>query len=273
MGRIARCLHRLHNRGEKAFIAYVCAGDPNLKQTENIVLALESVGVDIIELGIPFSDPLADGPVIQRASERALENKVSTRDVLAFVERLRTLTDIPIILFTYYNPIMQFGLEQFASTCKANGVDGALVLDLPPEESGGYLSLMRLAERDTPYLLAPTSTDARIKTICEVSTGFVYSVSREGVTGMQTDVADTLEGAVAHIRTMTALPIAVGFGISTPEQSAQVATVADAVVVGSAIVDVIGTVGDVPALPGRVADFVRSLVEGAKGFDPVVTRR
>ena len=269
MSRLAQRFADLKARGETGFVAYICAGDPNLAQTEGIVLALAGAGVDLIELGVPFSEPLADGPVIQRAVERALANHVSTQDVIDLVGRVRKQTDVPIILFTYYNPVMHLGLEQFAAQCRDAQVDGSLVLDLPPEESAEYRDLMREAGLDTVYLLAPTSSAARIKKIAHVSTGFVYYVSREGVTGMRESVSADLGPMVNTIRAATDLPIAVGFGISNPEQAATVAQAADAVVVGSAIVGCIEDAGDVPDLPQRVADFVRPLVAGAKGRDPV----
>lgn len=272
MGRLTERFARLRERGECGFIAYLAAGDPTLAQTEAIIPALAEAGVDVIELGVPFSDPLADGPVIQRAYERALANHVSARDTIELVARVRRRTDVPIILFTYYNPVMHLGLETFAAECRDAQVDGVLVLDLPPEESGEYRDLLREAQLDTVYLLAPTSSEERIRKICAVSGGFVYYVSREGVTGERDAVADSLKPMVAQIRAATDLPVAVGFGIATPEHAAQVAEAADAVVVGSAIVKQIRAIGDVPELPRRIAAFVRPLVVGAKGTDPVGTR-
>ncbi len=272
MGRLQDRFAQLRERGECAFVAYLAAGDPSLAQTEAVILALADAGVDVIELGVPFSDPLADGPVIQRAHERALAAKVSAQDTIDLVARLRERTDVPIILFTYYNPVLHLGLEQFAAACRDAQVDGVLVLDLPPEEGAEYRALCREAGLDTIFLLAPTSSDERIATICAASSGFVYYVSREGVTGERDTVADSLKPMLAKIRAATDLPVAVGFGIAKPEHAAQVAESADAVVVGSAIVTRIGTIGDAPDLAQRVADFVRPLVVGAKGADPVGTR-
>jgi len=271
VGRMQDRFAMLREKGEAAFVAYVMAGDPNIEQTEAVILALEEAGVDIIELGVPFSDPLADGPVIQRAAERALANGVTIQDVIAMVGRLRKKTQIPIIFMTYYNLVMHMGLESFAAGCRDNGVDGTLMLDLPPEESKEYLEMMRVAERDTVYLVAPTSTDERIRKAAAATTGFVYYVSREGVTGMRDTVASNLGSMIERIRAATDLPIAVGFGISTPEHAALVAKEADGVVVGSAIVNQIGQIGDTPDLAARVRDFVRPLVAGAKGLDPVTT--
>lgn len=269
MGRLQDWFAALRERGECGFVAYLAAGDPSLAQTEAIILALAEAGVDVIELGVPFSDPLADGPVIQRAHERALANGVSVRDCIELVARLRAQTDVPIILFTYYNPVLHMGLEAFAAECRDAQVDGALVLDLPPEESREYHDLLHHAGLDTVYLLAPTSSDARIQKVCSASSGFVYYVSREGVTGERDNVAESLKPMVAKIRAATDLPIAVGFGIATPDHAAQVAESADAVVVGSAIVKQIEAIGDVPDLAQRVAEFVRPLVAGAKGIDRV----
>lgn len=222
-----------------ALVAYLTCGDPDLRTTREIALAAISAGAEVIELGVPFSDPVADGPVIQRASERALRNHVSLENVLTLAAEIRRESKAGLIVFSYLNPILRFGLEKFAAKASEAGLDGALVTDLPVEEGDEYLRHMRKRNLATVFLAAPTSTDDRLKRIAEASTGFVYAVSRTGVTGARKDLADDAQKLVQRLRKFTRLPIAVGFGISGPEQFASVGKFADAAVVGSAIVQTI----------------------------------
>ncbi|MGH9804108.1 MAG: tryptophan synthase subunit alpha [Candidatus Acidiferrales bacterium] len=223
--------------GRPALVAYVTAGDPNLKFTEALVLALAEAGADIIELGVPFSDPIADGPVIQRASERALKHGTTLRAVLKLAQRLRRKSAVPLVLFSYYNPVLQFGVERFAAAAAEAGVDGALITDLTPEEAGGYVKTMRLAGLDTVFLAAPTSTPARLRAIARLSRGFLYVISRRGTTGARQDVPAEVKALVRRVRRATRLPVAVGFGISRREHVEALRGVADGVVVGSALVE------------------------------------
>ncbi|MEY2584485.1 MAG: tryptophan synthase alpha chain [Verrucomicrobiota bacterium] len=257
--RIDLCFEALRARKEKAFIAYICAGDPDLARTLDLALALEKAGTDILELGIPFSDPLADGLVNQLAAQRALEAGATVAGVLDCIRQIRRQAQIPIVLYTYLNPIFQFGFARFHQEAAAAGVDGLLILDLPPEED---------QPSDGPFhirLIAPTTPPERIERICVRAAGFIYYVSREGVTGMQSSVASSVADQVAQIRRHTKLPIAVGFGISTPEQAREVARVADAIVVGSAIVKKIHENATGQDMPARIGEFVRPLVAATKG--------
>ena len=256
--RIDQCFAALRARNETAFIAYIGAGDPSLAKTVDLALALEKAGTDILELGIPFSDPLADGLVNQLASQRALEAGATVAGVLDCIRQIRTRSQIPIVLYTYLNPIFQFGFERFHREANDAGVDGLLILDLPPEEDqpgGGPLHIR---------LIAPTTPPARIEQICARAAGFIYYVSREGVTGVQSSVASSVGDQVALIRRHTTLPIAVGFGISTTEQAREVARVADAIVVGSAIVQKINESVAMPDMPERIREFVAPLVNATK---------
>ena len=265
MNRIEQRFADLNARGEKAFIPFITAGDPNLAMTAEIVLALDAAGCDIVELGVPYSDPLADGVVNQEAAQRALKHDVSLESILAMVKGIRGKTEIPIMLFTYFNPVLAYGIEALARDAAAAGVDGILCVDLPPEEGGEYRDAFAARKLATVFLLAPTSTDERIELISKSSTGFVYYVSRTGVTGEQVRLEDSLRGMVGKIKSHTQLPVAVGFGISNPEQAAEVATFADGVVVGSAIVRMIGELGDSPGTAKRVGEFAASLAEAAHG--------
>jgi tryptophan synthase alpha chain len=257
MTRIEARFSELKKLEKKAFIAYITAGDPSWEKTEALIHMMDRVGVDILELGVPFSDPMADGPVIQQASERALKNNISIRDVLNGVQKVRAQCGMPLLLFTYYNPVHSMGLPQFARRACEAGVDGALITDLTPESAGEYTMLMKKNELNTVYLTAPTTPDARIKKIARLCSGFVYYISTTGVTGMRTKLDATIAARVSHIKELTSLPVAVGFGVSTPEQVSKVAEVADGVVVGSAIVKKIEeTGGDIK----QVEQFVRSLV-------------
>jgi len=223
-----------------AFVAYVTCGDPDLATTRDIVLAAIEAGADAIELGVPFSDPVADGPVIQRASERALKHGTSLAQVLTLAAEIREQAQSTgLILFSYLNPILRMGLDKFCKVARAAGVDGALVTDLPVEEAGAYLAAMQEHDLSPVFLAAPTSPDERLKQIASASRGFVYAVSRTGVTGQRQQLAEDAKKLVKRLRRVTELPIALGFGISTPEQFAEVGEFADAVVVGSAIVETI----------------------------------
>lgn len=229
----------LHFDRRPALIAYLTCGDPDLRTTREVALAAISAGAEVIELGVPFSDPVADGPVIQRASERALRNHVSLADVLEVAAEIRRASDAGLIVFSYLNPILRMGLEKFAAKTAEAGVDGALVTDLPVEEADEYRRHMRKHNLATVFLAAPTSPDARLKSIAEATSGFVYAVSRTGVTGARNELASDAQELVRRLRKFTKLPIAVGFGISTPGQYASVGQFADAAVVGSAIVQTI----------------------------------
>ncbi len=264
MNRIVERFTRLARKGQKGIVLYIGAGDPNLEATRQLALAFDKVGVDVLELGVPFSDPLADGVVNQLAAQRGLESGTTPARVLETVATIRRESQIPIVLYIYFNLIHRRGLEAFIRDAAMAGVDGLLVLDLPPEESDGYETLMRQAGLCNIYLVAPTTPDDRIEMIVKRSAGFIYYVSREGVTGMQTKVADTIAQMTAKIRGHTNLPIAVGFGISTPEQAKTVAASAEAVVVGSAIVNQIAQHGKDPDLIQRVSEFVKPLVQAVK---------
>lgn len=237
--RIQSLFERVKSEHRAAFIAYITAGDPNPERTPEIVAALERGGVDLIELGVPFSEPIADGPVIQRGADRALRAGTTVKKVLEMARKIREHSQIPILLFTYLNPVLRYGLEKLAADAKAAGVDGCLLTDLSVEEAESYVAAMRAAGLDTVFLAAPTSTDRRLELVAKYSTGFVYLVSRTGVTGERTSLSDALAPLIQRTRAVTALPLAVGFGISTPEQAGNVAKMADGVVVGSAIVRLI----------------------------------
>lgn len=234
--RIAGRLRRRGAGGRPGFVAFLAAGDPSLDGTVEAALSLDAAGVDVLELGVPFSDPLADGPVIQRASERALRRGTRLVDVLDAVRRIRAKSELPVVLFSYTNPLHRHGLARAASDARAAGVDGVLVTDLPPEEAGEWTGTAHAAGLDTIFLAAPTSTDERLRRVAGASRGFVYAVSRTGVTGEQAAVSGDAAPLVRRLRAVTDLPVALGFGISTPEQVRAAAGVADAVVVGSALV-------------------------------------
>jgi tryptophan synthase alpha chain len=244
-----------------ALVAYVTCGDPDLATTREIVLAAVEAGADVIELGVPFSDPVADGPVIQRASERALKHGTSLAQVLTLAAEVRVQAQSTgLIIFSYLNPILRMGIEKFCKVARAAGVDGVLVTDLPVEEAGDYLRAMRENDLSPVFLAAPTSPDARLKKIAEASRGFIYAVSRTGVTGQRQELADDARKLVKRLRSVTKLPIALGFGISTAEQFAAVGEFADAVVVGSAIVQT------VEKNRGREAEAVGEFMKGLTGF-------
>jgi len=235
LGRIADAFTTLKRDGKKGFIPYITAGDPDLATTEQLLVTLEQHAT-LIELGVPFSDPMADGPVIQRASERALKNDFGLQDILDTAARARKQIETPIILFSYYNPLLQFGLKRLAGAAREAGIDGVLVTDLTPEEAGEFEAELRAHDLDMIFLIAPTSTDERLKLVAEHASGFIYAVSRAGVTGTRETVSAEAEKLVSRMRQFSSLPIAVGFGISNAAQVADVSRYADAVVVGSAIV-------------------------------------
>jgi tryptophan synthase alpha chain len=240
-------------------VTYTTAGDPDLPRSAEILKALDRAGADVLEVGVPFSDPLADGPVIQRATERALAAGGSLRSTLAMIEKLRPRLSAPLVVFSYANPLLRCGLDEFARRASGAGVDGVLALDLPIEEAGGFRETLARAGLDTIFLLSPTTTDARIKRAVELGSGFLYGISRLGVTGARDQVAAGAEAMVRRIRAHTAMPIALGFGISRPEHVAEVGTYADAAVVGSALVSVIAKESSTPDLIPRVEEYVRWL--------------
>ena len=260
MGRIADVFNSLKQQGKKGFIPYITAGDPDLATTEELLVTL-SQSATLIELGVPFSDPMADGPVIQRASERALKHNFSLQELLDTAARARKRTDVPIILFSYYNPLLQFGLKHVAQSVKDAGLDGVLVTDLTPEESGEFEAELRAHGLDMIFLIAPTSTDVRLKLVAERASGFVYAVSRAGVTGTRDTVSAEAENLVNRMRQFSELPIAVGFGISNAEQVADVHRYADAVVVGSAIVAEMERLAGSPELVERIGKFGQALYQ------------
>ena len=259
LGRIADGFTDLKRAGKKGFIPFITAGDPNLATTEKLLVTLAQSGATLIELGVPFSDPMADGPVIQRASERALKNNFGLQKILDLVARARKQIDIPIILFSYYNPLFQFGLKRLAEAAKDAGLDGVLVTDLSPEESGEFERELRARDLDMIFLVAPTSTDERLKLVAQHASGFIYAVSRAGVTGTRETVSAEAEKLVNRLRKFSELPVAVGFGISNAEQVADVHRYADAVVVGSAIVAEMERLGDSPDLVERIGEFLTGL--------------
>jgi len=262
MTRIQQRFQRLRHDGKKAFIAYITLGDPNLEITYRLVLELEKAGADIVELGVPFSDPLADGPVIQKATERALQSGFTLRKGLELVSRVRKESDLPLVLFSYYNPLFAYGFQSLAADAQASGVDGLLIIDLSVEEAELPVAMLRERKLDTIFLAAPTSTEDRIRRISRFSSGFIYAISRTGVTGMQPSISEDVAPLVSRIRLYSNLPIAVGFGISKPEQVKEVGSQADGAVVGSAIVRCIEENLGEARLAERVGDFTRWLRGG-----------
>jgi len=266
--RITRRFQELSAAGELGLVAYMTAGDPTLEASEKIILAAAEAGADVIELGVPFSDPVADGPVIQRASERALQSGATLAGVLDLATRLRARTEVPLVLFSYFNPLLQMGLEKFAKAASAAGIDGVLVTDLTPEESSEYREIIRAQGLDTIFLGAPTSTDARLAAIAECSSGFLYLISRTGVTGTRESLPEELPALVRRARRFTKLPIAVGFGISLPEHVSVLGGIADAAVVGSALVAEVEQASKsklgAEAAAKAVADRIRLLKSAAR---------
>ncbi len=266
MNRIEARFRELKEKGTKGLVVYVGAGDPNLESTEQLALRFDQAGVDVLELGIPFSDPLADGIVNQLAAQRGLASGTTPKGVLETVQRIRQKSEIPIVFFVYYNLIHQYGLESFVTDAAAAGVDGLLVLDLPPEEGDSYHAAMAKGGLLPIYLIAPTTPEDRVKLIAERGAGFIYYVSREGVTGMQTQISETIGPMTQMIREHTELPIAIGFGISNAEQATQVASFGDACVVGSAVVNRIAEAGDSETLVESVGSFVGELNQALKAI-------
>ena len=241
---------------QKAFIAFLTAGDPNLDKTEEFILAMAASGADLIEIGIPFSDPIAEGPVIEAANERALSASTTTDAIFDMVARVRTQTSIPLVFLTYMNPVFVYGVERFFSACQKNGINGIIIPDLPFEEKGEILSIAQAHDVDVITLIAPTSQD-RIQMLAKEATGFIYLVSSLGVTGVRSEIKTDLAAIVSDIRAVTQTPIAVGFGIATPEQAATISQLADGVIVGSAIVRIIAENG--PGSTSILIDYVRRM--------------
>lgn len=259
MSRLDETFRDLRARGERALVAYLTAGDPSLPVTERLAVALARRGADVLELGVPFSDPLADGPVVQRAAQRALAAGASVPRVLETARAIRAEVSIPIVLMTYYNPVLAFGLRAFAETATRAGVDGVIVVDLPPEEADPLAAEAEPAGLSLVHLAAPTSTRERLRLIARRSRGFIYLVSLTGVTGERASLPDGLQEQVRALRLLTTRPICVGFGIGRPEQVAAVGRLADGVVVGSAIVRLVEEHATAPDLEARVGDFVEAL--------------
>ncbi len=264
LNRIDQRFADLRKKDEAAFVAYICAGDPTMDRSLEVMHALERSGADIIELGIPFSDPMADGIVNQMAAHRALEAGGNTRGVLDLIRRFRETSEIPIVLFTYLNPVYTYGFQQFHIDAAAAGADGILLLDLPPDEAAMNEELAENNSLKHIRLIAPTTPKDRLPGLASSSEGFIYYVSREGVTGAQQSLAEGISGNVAEIKEHSSVPVVVGFGISTPEQAAEVARSSDGVVVGSAIVRIVEANGSAPDLGEKVEAFVKPLVDAAK---------
>src|SRR5215469_9015890 len=264
MNRIVEKFNQLKKSRKKGFIVYIGAGDPNLAATQDLALAFDKAGVDVLELGVPFSDPLADGLVNQLAAQRGLESGTTPSKVLDTVKSIRKDSAVPIVLYIYFNLIHKVGMNEFIQDAARAGVDGLLVLDLPPEESQNYEALMKKSCLCNIYLVAPTTPEDRMEFIVKRGSGFIYYISREGVTGMQKRVSSNLAQQISKIRAHTKLPVAVGFGISTPEQAGLVARNADAVVVGSAVVNQIAEHGKSKTLVTQATKFVKSLADAVK---------
>lgn len=265
MNRIDKKFQELRRENTRAFMPYLCAGDPTPQLTSKLLLTLEEAGADLIELGVPFSDPIADGPTIQRSSERALKHRTSLQQILELVRELRQLTDIPIALMSYYNPIFRMGEGAFCEAARDAGVDGVIVPDLPVEEAQPLLEVAPQYNLATIFLVAPTSPPERMKNIAASSTGFIYCVSLTGVTGVRNTLSDEVAPMIAELRKHTDKPISVGFGVSTPEQAKQVAEVADGVIVGSAIINVVEEhINDEAKLLTAVKQFASEFAAGVK---------
>jgi tryptophan synthase alpha chain len=269
--RITETFKNLRARGEKALVTFITAGDPDIAATKDLIFELERGGADIIELGIPFSDPMADGPTIQAASERALKKGTRLADVLRVVKEVRKKSGIPIVLFGYYNPILSYGVERYARDASRAGVDGTLIVDLPPEEAGELKKELDRRAIELIFLLTPTSDEARIRTVTDKASGFIYFVSVAGVTGARSSLSTDIERYIKKVRHFTKLPLGVGFGISTPEQARAVCRHADGVIVGSAIVNVIAANSGNARLK-KVRDFVSKLKKGTMARQDRETR-
>jgi tryptophan synthase alpha chain len=259
VSRLADTFARLRAAGTPGLVTYVTAGDPDLAGTEGILRALDRAGADVVEVGIPFSDPLADGPVIQRATERALAAGTTLLGVLNLLKQLRSGIRIPVVLFSYANPVLRIGAERFGDLAREAGVDGVLILDLPIEEAGDFRSMLEARGIDTILLLSPTTSDERLRKAAALGSGFLYAISRLGVTGARNEIADGAEDMVRRIRRVSNLPVALGFGISKPDHVRQVGQWADAAVVGSALVNVIAEAGRSTDINTRVEEYVRWL--------------
>jgi len=267
LSRIAQRFEALRARGERALIPFVTAGDPDLETTEALVLALEDAGADLIEIGVPFSDPIAEGPVIQRASERALARGTSLRQILELVSRLRDRVEVPLLLMGYVNPILAMGAVHFAEAASQVGVDGIIVPDLPPEEGRELYSASSAAGIDSVLLASPTTTPERFRLLTEETRGFLYYVSLTGVTGTRTSLAGGIEAGVRAAKAHGDIPVCVGFGVSSPEHAREIGTYADGVVVGSAIVERVERAPDGPAAVADVSAFVAELKEPLRSRD------
>lgn len=265
MGRIESAFSRLKREGKPGFIPFITAGDPDLDTTAELLVELSNSGATVIELGVPFSDPMADGPVIQRASERALKHGFGLKDIFTTTAKVRAKIETPLVLFSYFNPLLQYGVDKLARDARLAGIDGILVTDLTPEESKEFAAALELNNLDMIFLVAPTSTDERLRMISAHASGFVYAVSRAGVTGARENLSREAELLVARVRKVSSLPVAVGFGISSAEQVAETLRYADAAVVGSAIVAQIEKSSGAPDLVNEIGQFVRRLIPvGAK---------
>jgi tryptophan synthase alpha chain len=263
MSRIDYTFEQLKGRRQSALIPFIMAGDPNLETTESLVFKIAEAGADIIELGVPFSDPLSDGPTIQSASQRALQNGVNLNAIFYLTKRLKGI-DIPLVLMTYFNPIFRYGLREFAESCQQSGVNGVIIPDLPPEEAGSWIQEARSRGLDTIFFIAPTSPPDRIKLVSRYSRGFIYYVSVTGITGAREKLPEELEQAVKGIKQQSKKPVAVGFGISAPEQAKRISLFADGIIVGSAIVKMIEENLENPELVDKVRDFVSSFSKALK---------
>ena len=262
MTRIATLFQSLAQKHQKGLIAYITAGDPTPERTPALVEALERGGAELIELGVPFSDPIADGPVIQRAGERALRAGTTLRGVIEMAREIRNRSQVPLLLFTYLNPVLRYGFEKLARDAAQSGIDGCLLTDASVEEAGDYVRVMRAAGLDTVFLAAPTSSKRRLELVAEYSSGFVYLVSRTGVTGERDSLSAAVRPLIGAMRAVTKLPLAVGFGVSRPEHVAELSQLVEAVVVGSAIVHLIERNLDNPSLEIQLESFARELKHG-----------
>jgi len=260
LGRIEAEFSKLKREGKRGFIPFITAGDPDLDTTAGLLIELANAGATVIELGVPFSDPMADGPVIQRASERALKHGFGLKEIFATTASVRSRIETPLVIFSYFNPLLQYGIDKLAHDARDAGIDGILVTDLTPEESTEFSASLKLNDLEMIFLVAPTSTDERLRMISAYASGFVYAVSRAGVTGARENLSSEAELLVSRVRKFSSLPVAVGFGISSAEQVAETCTYADAAVVGSAIVAEIEKRAGSPNLVNEVGQYVRSLI-------------
>ncbi len=267
MSRIAKRFEELQSAGEKALVCFLTAGDPDYETSKSVILTTAQSGADIIEIGMPFSDPLADGPSIQSASQRAIQAGMTPMRTFELAKSVREQTEVPLVLMTYFNPVQKIGLEKFANEAATSGIDGVIMTDLPPEEAADWVEAAQSAGLDRVFLLAPTSTDERIERVAQIGSGFIYCVSRTGVTGVQGEVPAEVGGIVERIRKTTKKPVAVGFGISGPEHVRKICRIADGAVVGSALVNRIAANTNRATLQGEVREFVSSLKEATRLMD------